>query len=316
MVSPWLTKVSENNKDRFNDHHSNGFKDSNPETIVLIDALDGTSHPNATKLGDDLENVTGVVTFAFGYYAIAPLTAVKIIQSASPAVAPATSLISGTTCKDLTFGSYNVENLDPSDAHLPKIANHIVNYMKTPALIFLQEIQDNNGAKSDGTVDSNVTLSTLISEISKLSSVKYSFAVVNPENLKDGGEPGGNIRVAYLYNPTLLRLRKANPGNATEANLVLPGAELKYNPGRIDPLNPAFTASRKPLAAAWETLDGRNKFFTINVHFGSKGGGTSIEGDLRPPINGGVDDRLAQVNATAVSFNCSLLIQRKKNEQH
>lgn len=134
-----------------------------------------------------------------------------------------------------------------------------------------------------------------------LSNFTYGFTDINPVDDKDGGEPGGNIRVAYLYNPAVLRLRSPNPGSSTDANAVFPGPELKYNPGRIDPLNTAWTASRKPLVAAWETLDGENKFFTVNVHFGSKGGGSSIEGDARPPVNGGVYDRLAQANATAVS---------------
>ena len=31
--------------------------------------------------------------------------------------------------------------------------------------------------------------------------------------------------------------------------------ELKFNPVRIDPLNTERTASGKPLAAVWETLD-------------------------------------------------------------
>jgi predicted extracellular nuclease len=133
--------------------------------------------------------------------------------------------------------------------------------------------------------------------------VQYAFADVDPVDDQDGGQPGGNIRVSYLYNPKVIRLRKPNQGGSTDAQVVLPGPELKYNPGRIDPLNPAaWKASRKPLAAAWETLDGKNKFFTVNVHFGSKGGSSSIEGDARPPVNGGVLDRLQQANVTAVSL--------------
>ena len=146
-----------------------------------------------------------------------------------------------------------------------------------------------------------MTLSTLVESIRNQSGVSYAFASINPVNNQDGGQPGGNIRVAYLYNPSVLRLRKPNPGSSTDANEVLPGPELKYNPGRIDPLNTAaWTASRKPLAAAWETLDGKNKFFTVNVHFGSKGGSSSIEGDARPPVNGGIEDRMVQANVTAV----------------
>lgn len=142
----------------------------------------------------------------------------------------------------------------------------------------------------------------MVESIRTQSGVSYAFTSIDPVNNQDGGAPGGNIRVAYLYNPDIIRLRKPNPGSSTDAQVVLPGPELKFNPGRIDPLNTAtWSASRKPLTAAWETLDGKNKFFTVNVHFGSKGGSSSIEGDPRPPVNGGVLDRLAQANVTAVS---------------
>ncbi len=157
-------------------------------------------------------------------------------------------------------------------------------------------------------VDANLTLTTLVNKIYNISGVQYAWTEVIPENGLDGGQPGGNIRQAYLYKPTLLRLHKPNLGGALDANEVLPGPELKYNPGRIEPSNVAFTASRKPLAAAWETLDGKNKFFTINLHQGSKGGGSPLVGDARPPVNGGVYDRLAQANITAVRpsrcFSC------------
>ncbi|KAI6908109.1 DNase I-like protein, partial [Hortaea werneckii] len=120
--------------------------------------------------------------------------------------------------------------------------------------------------------------------------------------------PGGNIRNAYLYNPNTLRLRNTNPGGSTDAELILPGPELKYNPGLIDPTNPAWSNSRKPLVAAWETLDGQNNFFTINVHWTSKGGSSSLQGDPRPPINGGLEERILQANVTA-QFIASLLAE-------
>jgi len=132
---------------------------------------------------------------------------------------------------------------------------------------------------------------------------KYSFTDIAPSDDQDGGAPGGNIRVAYLYKPSLVRLYKPNPGTALDANEVLPGPTLKFNPGRIEPSNEAWTSSRKPLVAQWEVI-GKNgksdgKFFTVNVHFGSKGGSSSIQGDARPPVNGGVEDRLAQAQLTA-----------------
>lgn len=209
--------------------------------------------------------------------------------------------MSAGDCGGITVGSYNVENLWAGSDHLVNISDHIVHYLRSPNLLFVQEIQDDNGETNDAIVSANLTLTTLTSAISSIGGPEYEFAEIDPVDDKNGGAPGGNIRTAYLYDPKILQLRKPNFGSSTEANEVLPGPELKYNPGLIDPQNPAWTASRKPLVAAFETLDGKNSFFTVNVHFGSKGGSSSIEGDARPPVNGGVDDRQEQMQLTAVS---------------
>ncbi|KAI9884430.1 MAG: hypothetical protein M1823_003784 [Watsoniomyces obsoletus] len=274
-------------------------RDANPEAILIGTPLDGNRNPTNTKLGDELEDITGVITYAFGFYRILPLTAIKIAGSAKSEPEP-TKLVAGDDCSSLTFGVYNVENLQPSSSHLPRVAEHIVNFLKTPTVMFLQEVQDNNGPRNDPVVDANVTLSRLADEIRTRSSVSYDFVDIDPVDDQDGGQPGGNIRVAYLYNPAVVRLRNPRPGSSTDRNEVLPGGELKFNPGRIDPENVnAWNSSRKPLAAAWETLDGQNKFFTVNVHFASKGGSSSIEGDARPPVNGVVDVRQLQAEVTA-----------------
>jgi hypothetical protein len=123
--------------------------DANPEAIVIGTPLDGTKNPTTTKLGDSLQDITGVVTYAFGFYRILPLTALEVTGSAQPALPPPTTLTSGFDCSSLTFGAYNVENMKPTSAHLPKIASQIVEYLKSPPLVFLQEIQDNNGATND-----------------------------------------------------------------------------------------------------------------------------------------------------------------------
>ncbi|KAL2218455.1 endonuclease/exonuclease/phosphatase family protein [Thermoascus aurantiacus ATCC 26904] len=285
-------------------------RDANPEAIVIMDPLDGTKNPLDTKLGDNLEDITGVLTQVYGFYTVLPLTALMVLGSRTPATPAATELVSDGTCSTLTFGSYNVENLAPDSAHLPKIADHIANYLKSPALVFLQEIQDDSGPTDDGVTSANKTLSTLTAAIESAGGVSYSFIDIAPLNNQDGGEPGGNIRVAYLYDASVIRLRNPNPGSSTDANdiiLTASGPELKYNPGRIDPENAAaWTDSRKPLAAEWETLDGRNKFFTINVHFMSKGGSSSLEGDPRPPVNGGVETRMTQADVVA-NFTSTLL---------
>jgi len=154
-------------------------------------------------------------------------------------------------------------------------------------------------------VSANLTLSTLTAAIAAAGGPQYAFTDVVPVDDQDGGAPGGNIRTAYLYKPNLIRLYKPNPGGSLDATVVLDGPTLNFNPGRIDPTNEAWTASRKPLVAQWEVIKSKGSskksdiFFTVNVHFGSKGGSSSLHGDARPPVNGGVEDRLAQSVLTA-----------------
>ncbi|KAJ2935147.1 hypothetical protein H1R20_g1947, partial [Candolleomyces eurysporus] len=274
--------------------------DGNPEAIMIGSPLDGTKNPQPA-LGVGLSDVTGVVTYQFGFYYVLPLTAPEII-SRPDATIPATTLTSSRGLFDvctITFGDYNVENLSPKSAHLPTIASHIVNYLKTPDFMFLQEIQDDSGPTDDGTVSANLTLSTLVKAIFDLSKVTYSFASVNPVDGQDGGQPGGNIRTAYLYRPEVLKLAKAAPGGPTDAvKRFQLGNSLSLNPARIDPANAVWNSTRKPLVAQWETSLGIN-LFTVNVHLSSKGGSSSTQGDARPPVNSPVDVRTGQVDSVA-----------------
>jgi predicted extracellular nuclease len=280
--------------------------DSNPEVITIGAPLDGTKNPTTSKMGDQFEDITGVVQQTFGFYAILPLTAIKTTTAASAAAPPTTFLGQGN-CKALTIGSYNVENLSPTSAHLPKVAAHLVDYLKTPDLLFIQEVQDDSGPTDDGVVSANATLTALVDAIKAASNVTYAFADVAPVSNADGGQPGGNIRVAYLYRPEIVELYQANQGGSNDATEVVAaqgkgkGPTLSFNPGRIDPANDAWTASRKPLAAAWKAKGAKRPFYTVNVHWSSKGGGTSLHGDRRPPINGAVEARMAQANVTGVS---------------
>ena len=104
-------------------------------------------------------------------------------------------------------------------------------------------------------------------------------------NGQDGGEPGGNIRSAFLYDPTRVSLAAGSAGGSTDAVAVSTGADgtatLSLNPGRVDPTNAAWTASRKPLAAEF-VFQGR-KVIVVANHFNSKGGDQSADGRFQPP---------------------------------
>ena len=91
-----------------------------------------------------------------------------------------------------------VDNFSPTVAHLPAVASHIATELRTPDIMFLQEIQDNNGEKA-GIVDANVTLSTLAVTIANTTGWTYNYTYINGIDNQDGGVPDGNIRPAYLY---------------------------------------------------------------------------------------------------------------------
>lgn len=152
-------------------------------------------------------------------------------------------------------------------------------------------------------VNSDTTLNALVAAISNYTTVAYDYAYVSPNSDTDGGEPGGNIRQAYLYDSSVLALVAPNTGGANDSAYVNSDGTLNFNPGRIEPLSAAWDASRKPLVAHWQVLGNSSaQFYTVNLHLTSKGGSSSLLGDYRTPINLGVDQRTLQAQVTGVSL--------------
>ncbi|KZT19529.1 DNase I-like protein [Neolentinus lepideus HHB14362 ss-1] len=280
----------------------NGYPDANPEAILIGKPLDDTKNPPVT-VGTTLSNIVGVVTYQYGYYSILPLTAPTVVSTPDYTI-PATSFVPRDDSCELVMADYNIENMGPRSHHLPIIAEHIVESLGLPDLLFLQEIQDDSGAKDDGTVSANLTLTRLVNAIADASGgVEYRFIDVDPKNNEDGGQPGGNIRVAYLYRPQKIRLLPGSPaGHALDPSKPFldstKNVALTFNPGRIDPSNDVWIEARKPLAVAWQTSSG-DRFYTVDVHFSSKRGSTSSHGSARTPVNGRVEIRAKQANMTA-----------------
>ncbi|WP_425348957.1 5'-nucleotidase C-terminal domain-containing protein [Halalkalibacter urbisdiaboli] len=184
----------------------------------------------------------------------------------------------------LTVANYNVENLSArtSDTKIEKIAQSFITNLKSPDIIGLVEIQDNDGETDSGTTVANETYEKLIAKIKALGGPSYDFTDIAPENNQDGGVPGGNIRVGFLYNTERVKLAEGKEaGTATQSVEYLDGA-LTLNPGRIDPTNTAFENSRKPLAA--EFVFNGEKVIVINNHFNSKRGDQPLFGKNQPPV--------------------------------
>ena len=254
--------------------------DFNPERIQIDDSLFAGNSPSVNK-GDNLGDITGVISYSFGNFELLP----KVVPTVTSGnlSAEITSLTANP--QQLTIASYNVLNLDPNDndgdrdladGQFTRIATQIVNNLQSPDIIALQEIQDNSGSVDDTIVDASVTYQTLIDAIIAAGGPDYSFADIAPQNNQDGGQPGGNIRVGYLY-------------KSDRVSLALDSLTL------IGQGNPNFDNSRKSLVAKFQ-FNGE-EITLINNHFSSKGGSSPLFGSIQPSINNNVQKREGQAQA-------------------
>ena len=189
---------------------------------------------------------------------------------------------------ELVLGTFNVENLDPTDppAKFAALAGLIVTNLRSPDLLAIEEVQDNSGPAPDPSTEASITWQLLISAIEAAGGPEYDYRQIDPLFGQDGGEPDGNIRQGFLFRTDRgLSFVDRPGGDAVTPNEVVDtqlGAELLYSPGRIDPKNSAFANSRKPLAG--EFLWQGRKFFAIANHFNSKGGDDPLFGRFQPPV--------------------------------
>ncbi len=240
--------------------------DFNPERIQIDDDLiRPTSSSPSVNVGAELGDITGVVSYNFNNYEV---LATAPISVTSNTLSRETTTLTGTA-DQLTVATFNVENLDPSDgpAQFNSLAQAIVNNLKSPDILNLEEIQDNNGATNNGVVDASVTFQTLIDAIVAAGGPTYEFRQINPVNNQDGGEPGGNIRVGFLFNPDRVSFVEGSLQRLTDTNLSD---------------GDAFANSRKPLVSTF-TFNGQD-VTVVGNHFNSKGGDQPLFGPNQLPI--------------------------------
>ena len=278
----------------------------NPRRIMIDDVLIPGEMP-AVNTGDVLPGaVIGPMDYDFSNF--------RIHATAVPAVTPGgiqPDVADAASAKEMAVATFNVENLDPTDpqSKFDALAAIIVHNLRNPDVLALEEVQDNNGATDDGTVAADQTLSQLVAAISAAGGPTYLWRQIDPQNDQDGGEPGGNIRVAFLFQdePELAFVDRGAGDATTPTQVTEIGGEtaLTLSPGRVDPLNPAWAATRKPLAGEF-TWRGKTVFVIAN-HFSSKGGDEPLFGRFQPPdrasetkraqqaasVNGFVEDLLA-----------------------
>ncbi|MDP3613227.1 MAG: PEP-CTERM sorting domain-containing protein, partial [Rubrivivax sp.] len=272
----------------------------NGHRIIIDNRITATPSVNS---GAQLSNVTGVLDYSFNNY--------KLLVTETPTVVSNGLTRESAVIPTGHFGlaSYNVENLGgtAAPARFTAIAGQIAGNLGAPHLISLQEIQDNNGATNNGVVAADVTLNTLATALNSATGRSYAWVTVNGINNADGGQPGGNIRQAFMYDTSRVSFAGVVGGalDAVSAIATVDGQiQLNLGAGRIDPTNPAFTNSRKPLVTEFK-VDGQ-QIIVIANHFNSKGGDQPLYGPTQPPINGTETQRLAQATAVG-SFVAGLL---------
>ncbi|MGW8061293.1 endonuclease/exonuclease/phosphatase family protein [Streptomyces ziwulingensis] len=212
---------------------------------------------------------------------------------------------------ELAVATYNVENLDPSDDTFAAHAEAIVHHLASPDIVSLEEIQDDNGATDDGTVAADATVGRLIDAIVAAGGPRYDWRGIDPVDGADGGQPGGNIRQAFLFNPDRVSFTDRGAGDATTATGVTKvrgKAALTHSPGRVDPANAAWENSRKPLAGEF-VFRGRTVVVIAN-HFNSKGGDQGLTAQYQPPSRSSETQRHLQARVVNTFVKEVLATQR------
>ncbi|MCV3216806.1 type I secretion C-terminal target domain-containing protein [Plectonema radiosum NIES-515] len=258
--------------------------DFNPERIIIDDAII-TNEPQV-NVGDRFNgSIVGVIDYSFSNFKLLNTQALPSVISGGlqREVSNLTPL-----ANQLTLATFNVENLDPGDGSFNNLASRIVNNLRAPDIINIEEIQDNNGPTNDSVVDASTTYNRLISALASAGGPTYQFRQINPVDDQDGGEPGGNIRVGFLFNPDRVQfVDRPGGGSTTDTTVNNVGGvpQLSASPGRIldtDPSNGnAFINSRKPLVG--EFIFNGQTVFVVGNHFNSKGGDQPLFGPNQPP---------------------------------
>ncbi|WP_433327195.1 endonuclease/exonuclease/phosphatase family protein [Spirillospora sp. CA-294931] len=268
--------------------------DPNPERVILDDVLASLPGMN---VGDSLPGANdGVLDYGHGDF--------KLLLTASPRLR-AGGLSRETTRParpgELAVATADLGDLNPDTPRerFATLAGDIVAGLGSPDLITVTGVQDNSGPDDDGTVAADQTVAELIAAISEAGGPAYDWRSVSPRDNADGGERGGNPRVGFLFRtdrglsfvdrPSRTpdeEIPEETPGVAsTSVQAVDDGtgrARLSLSPGRVSPGDPAWSATRKPLAGE-VTWQGRRIIVVANHWFRSTSEDEPLFGRRQPP---------------------------------
>ncbi|MEV0025754.1 endonuclease/exonuclease/phosphatase family protein [Streptomyces atroolivaceus] len=301
----WVTVKPRENPTRRGGTLYASYDDQNTGRLKVM-SLDAAQPVPVADVGDVLSgSTTGVVDYAsYGGYNV----------QATELGAPEDNGLEREVTrkqkrKELAVATYNVENLDAADAQakFDTLAEGVAVSLASPDVVSLEEIQDDNGAVNDGTVGSEATLERFTDAIVAAGGPRYAWRYVAPQDGRDGGEPGGNIRNVFLFNPDRVDFVDRAGGDATTAVQAVKtkkGAALSVSPGRVNPTSTAWDSSRKPLVGEFRFRG--ETVFVIGNHFASKGGDQSLHGRYQEPARTSETQRVRQASEVN-TFVTSLL---------
>ncbi|WP_445526090.1 lamin tail domain-containing protein [Streptomyces cyslabdanicus] len=291
----WVTTDPDHNKTKRGGVYYPSYDDPNVARLQVQAINTNDAFPMA-NVGDELTGVTegplDYSQFAGTYILEARQLGTHKDNGLKPEVT------SEAKSNEVTIGTYNVQNLAPSDpqAKFDRLGHNLVTNLRAPAIVGVEEIQDNSGAVDDGTVDPDKTLAKLTDAIVAAGGPRYEYRQINPVNDKDGGQPGGNIRTVFLFDPKRISFVDRPGGDSTTAvDVVGKGkdTQLTVSPGRIAPNDEAWNSSRKPLVGEFLTKNNK-KIFVIANHFNSKGGDQDITSRFQEPVRSSEIQRVKQ----------------------
>jgi predicted extracellular nuclease len=251
-----------------------------PEVVAVHKAKNqpGFAAPVGTHLGD----LEGVMTYENGNYMI---VLDKIIDAATLPVPSLPSVPEPDIGTGLRVATYNAENMSiaspGASTKIKNVAEQIVAELKSPALIGLQEVQDDDGEGATDLVTAQQTLAALVTAIIDAGGPAYQVVAIDPilPNT-DGGAPGGNIRTVFLVR--------------SDSGITVKHAERLFDTDdRCDRDANPFSSARKPLLLEAEIAG--EPYVFVNLHLSSKLGDEGLYSNSEDPQPGSTANRKRQV---------------------
>jgi hypothetical protein len=255
--------------------------DFNPERLILDDVITPTPFVNT---GDAFTTaVTGVLDYGFGNFKLYPTTALVGVSGGIER-----EVTDAPGAREIAVASFNVENLSVvnAQAKFDELAGQIVHNLRSPDLLAIQEIQDDSGPQNNGVVTAAATWQRLLDTIVAVGGPAYEYRSIDPVNNADGGAPGANIRVGFIFRTDRDLEFVDRPGGTSVNDTAVvespAGPRLTFSPGRIGTADDAFLETRKSLVGEFRWRG--EKLFVVGNHFSSKNGDDPLFGRFQPPV--------------------------------